>query len=191
MARCLAPDTWQMQLLSHIYWAQQRTPQAPQGHTHCAWEQSDKTGCGWQVGSDKMLEYCLVPLGGCDWLVWIIPVWQGNGIHSPGVSGELAWSWWGRDVCLGDLSMGAQWGGEHLVRPCVVHLLSLDIRQHVILRLPFLGLIPHGTNGNTESFKINKSLKDVKYPLVGILGLKSAIAKIRKHWMDWIAEQGW
>lgn len=80
--------------------------------------------------------------------------------------------------------MGAQWGGELLVRPCVVHLLSLNIRQHVILSLPFSGLLPHGTNGNTESFKINKSIKDVKYPLVGILGLKSTIAKIKTHWMD-------
>lgn len=43
----------------------------------------------------------------------------------------------------------------------MVHVVFLDIRQHEILSLPFLGLIPHGTNGNTESFKKIKDIKSI------------------------------
>jgi len=60
-------------------------------------------------------------------------------------------------VCLGDFSMGAEWGWELVVRPFVVLLVSLDVRKHVILGLNFR---PYTiwTNGNTASFR--KEIKD-------------------------------
>lgn len=74
--------------------------------------------------------------------------------------------------------MGAESGGELVLRPLVVHLVSLDVRKHVLLGLNFRPYTTQ-TGGNTASFR--KEIKDTEYPT---LGLKNTLAKIRSRWMD-------
>lgn len=62
-------------------------------------------------------------------------VWQGTGTHYPVVSRNCLVSLMRRVVWLGDLAMGAESGGELVIKLFVLHLVSLDVRPHMILDL--------------------------------------------------------
>lgn len=96
-------------------------------------------------------------------------VWQGAEIYSPGIRRNDALSpRWGRLSVWGTYTWESQVGRGTVVRPLVVNLVPLGIRQQITLGLNFRPYTTW-TNRNTGTFKKER----INYSLIEILGLEN------------------
>lgn len=102
---------------------------------------------GDKLGSIKRVGLPLVPVEGCDWLVWTIPKFGGGLKLAPPDKQTLCLvPLIRRIVWRGDLPAGTEWGGELVIRPFEV----LPISPHVKTAH---NVMPYITNGISWTIK--------------------------------------